>query len=822
MSDRTYRIALAGFTVGELEPVFSTSRADARMFLVQLGVCGGGYGSPNGGARVVSLGHAEFKRNVVATTKDAKDTTMDATKDATHSSKDTSGSPGTTPAVPAGDSTEVPSPSPTPKTPSAEIPTVDVNEIVPGLIPSSDDAAGGDSNDSYSEDVFVSSSPCTPNGNSPATRVGNALETLRQNSNENTSPAKTQPNDPQVACGAWEAHTGRNAGVFSTDRGINVVVVTACDLRVVFDQTWDTSGGRRAETARLNCASLRDAFTKGPLRVGSKTRTKWGTHFIAVTTSGAWAMARGKDGDDYGVGCALDAVLETLGATRATRVLSKQATRVIGQAPTGIAMLAACGPGGHERAAWAHFGNGPKDRAKVCLTLARGAERSGGAGERDGPGEDDEWFPALVRTGAGAGVELACGDWFVPWSNWGREPWGGVPAWCAESTKVERYLRLVDDPHARALFLGDAFGPSRMTSCKISSDDASAATSGSPGFSAVGPEAFDDGGFADGSDGTSSSGLKRPSRERVERGGWDGDGGDGSLSVGTGGGDLGDDDSKPTRNRVDVFGVTSALVEYATAKFVAANWCSRLDLRKKYRTMTSEELSLTLACERLVADIAAGGSAFAAAEAINAGACDFLAKRICSLVTAEGTFVGADAILRDAPDLKQRATEVRDLATAMARLLMRNGAACLAEAARRTPNLVEAVVRVFLLAWHSGLGLGQRVSVPEIEACVEVLADVNLGVVDIEMFGETRSNDAAFDGMGPGPADADETPFHTIRALKAGFARLPGPARLGSSDQFARAERGARVVSSGAGDGNFVRGRVCFLVSISQSPHSAD
>ena len=40
--DRSYRIALAGFTVGELEAVFSTSRVTCRMSVVQLRAVGGG------------------------------------------------------------------------------------------------------------------------------------------------------------------------------------------------------------------------------------------------------------------------------------------------------------------------------------------------------------------------------------------------------------------------------------------------------------------------------------------------------------------------------------------------------------------------------------------------------------------------------------------------------------------------------------------------------------------------------------------------------------------------------------------------------------
>ena len=61
-ADRSYRVALAGFTVGELEPVFGTARVECRMRLVQLRAVGGGYNTPAAGARRVALGDAERRR----------------------------------------------------------------------------------------------------------------------------------------------------------------------------------------------------------------------------------------------------------------------------------------------------------------------------------------------------------------------------------------------------------------------------------------------------------------------------------------------------------------------------------------------------------------------------------------------------------------------------------------------------------------------------------------------------------------------------------------------------------------------------------------
>ena len=681
--DRTYAVALAGFTVGELEAVFSTSRADARMALVQLAALGGGYNAHNGGARRVSLGHAEFRRATPAEREHASG----ASGSSLTATPRGAGSPA------RGSAAVIEAASP-----GASIPTVAYADVVVG---EKTDVASG-------AEVGARS----PSATSP---VDGSLVACA-NENENTTkhdqrPARCHERDrPRITPpkGAWETTT-RGVGPFGAERGVNVVVVRASDLSVAYDRTWDVSGGRRADAARAACESLRHAFVAGELRAGSSRRAKWGAHFVALTTAGAWAMAPGKDGDDFGVAAALDAALETLGASRATRLAAKAASRVPGQ-PAGVAVLAACGPGGVERRAWAEFGETPKDRARVTLTLARGAGADGDGGYGDegyGTFPDDEWFPALVRGGAGSGVALTTSDWRVPWSSWGREPWGGVKAWAAEETRVGRYLRLVKDAHARAVFLGAAFEPPRANETHARgrlADDSSGprdATSGSPGFAAVGPEPFDDGPPEDSA--RSRASRARGAEFRLERG----DGGDGAL--GTAGTDAGTDSpsSRPARsvtlgNRVEVYGVVKALVDFASSKFAAAKWPPSSRLRETYRTLTDEELELARAAEALFVDIAAGGSAFAASELVNAGASEFLARRLRSLLSPEGDLLGVDGFKGEV------AAEARTLARALARVLMRNGAACLAEAARRD-GAVEAVVRAFLASWRGTLG-ARRIS----------------------------------------------------------------------------------------------------------------
>ena len=789
---RTYRIALAGFTVGELEAVFSTSRADVIMSLVQLSAVGGGYSSGNGGARLVSLGHAEHKRIV------AKDTATCSSVTMPPSTPEITGAQGPTSSV---DSLPVPSPM---NTPGASIPTVAVNKLVPGLIPSSDDV----------DDLFPETAPSTPLGTSPANgplppqpKSGSfsGINGLNQAQN---SPPKVPPEQP---LGAWET-SNKGDRVFQSDRGVNIVVVSASDLQVVYDKTWDLSGGRRAETARAACSSFQKVFTKGELRVGSTKRKKWGAHFVCVTTSGVWCMAPGKDGDDYGVAVAIDAVLETLGTSRNTRSLSKHATHVAGQ-PAGVAILAACGPGGAERRSWAHFGSSPKDRAKVTICLAQGAGADGVECDLDDNATDDSWFPFLVRGGVGSGASVAVGDWRAPWSAWGKEPWGGVAQWAAEETRVGRYLRLVHDTHARTVFLGVSSRsiPSDKHISKRStrvigitldtSDDANGTlTSGSPGFAAVGPETFDDG-----SGDESLSNKNKTGRVERGDGSYDGSGGrmtdasnsdmDGSNAKAS---------SSSTFNRVEVFGIAKALLEYATTKFSAASWPSNSKIKAKYRTITDEELTLVFAAEQLVTDIAQGGSAFAAAELVNAGAAEFLSKRICSLLSADGDFVDASDASNNTSMNKNLITETKTLATALAQLLMRNGSACLAEATRREPACVEAVVRVFLGSWRGNLG---QHTVPEIEHCVETLADANIRVEQIEVFGKGMNCDVE---MVPSP-----TTKTSIRVVRAGFTQLPSTRSSSSLSSLSRTGggRNASVKSPDA-----VSGKVCFLDVPSPDP----
>jgi hypothetical protein len=114
---------------------------------------------------------------------------------------------------------------------------------------------------------------------------------------------------------------------------------------VVYDRTWDVSGGRRPLEAAAAAVSLRETFESGELRRGGGSRRRWGAHFVAVTTSGSWAMAPGKDGDDAGVGAALESVIERLGGGRDARAAVRAAMAVPGQ-PSGLAVLAACSRGG--------------------------------------------------------------------------------------------------------------------------------------------------------------------------------------------------------------------------------------------------------------------------------------------------------------------------------------------------------------------------------------------------------------------------------------------------------------------------------------------
>ena len=90
------------------------------------------------------------------------------------------------------------------------------------------------------------------------------------------------------AVGTWQPGVWAG-GLWGAERGVNVIVIRASDLRVVFDKTWDTSGGRRVADAKAAAASLRDTFAVGgDLGTEGPLRWRWGAHFLVLTTVGAW------------------------------------------------------------------------------------------------------------------------------------------------------------------------------------------------------------------------------------------------------------------------------------------------------------------------------------------------------------------------------------------------------------------------------------------------------------------------------------------------------------------------------------------------------
>ena len=206
--DRSYRIALAGFTVGELEAVFSTSRVTCRMSVVQLRAVGGGHATPQGGARRVVLGHADRRRAAPGKTDDAK------------RDKDRTIEPVRASSALEGDD---------PPLPPSSSPDVDV------LGPSVD-------------------------------VLGPSFDAEKEASREASREASDEPPTP----GSWEVDA-RGAGTFGADRGVNVTVIRASDLSVAHDETWDLSGGRRAADAAAAADSLRRAFADGHLRRGSRS-----------------------------------------------------------------------------------------------------------------------------------------------------------------------------------------------------------------------------------------------------------------------------------------------------------------------------------------------------------------------------------------------------------------------------------------------------------------------------------------------------------------------------------------------------------------------
>ena len=691
-ADRSYRVALAGFTVGELEPVFGTARVECRMRLVQLRAVGGGYNTPAAGARRVALGDAERRRPPAwggqVQTKAAAGKTKGERQ--TRGGGDTSSNPA------AAEST------------------------------TAEGGGGGGALEGAAEAPGAADDKS--GGGFPEEGRGRPTFTSTFTSLSSAAPPP----------GSWEVDQ-RGAGPFGGERGVNVTVVRASDLETVFDETFDVSGGRRSAEASAACAALRALF-EGPgnhdeknartsrtpkssggssgsstpssaappglMLANSPARLAWGSHFCVVTSAGAWAMAPGKDGDDRGVSAALAAVVRALGGSPAAVAVATEACagKIPGQ-PGGFALVAACGPGGDARASrvWVKAGANAKEAATVTLTLAR---------------DEREWFPALVRGGRGD----AQGDWFAPWDRWGGEPWGGIPAYAAEEARVDRHARVLND--LRAAFLGkpDAFS---------GTGEDGFARGGQSGEPASASEAlYED----DGAGGSKKSRLLSEERRGA---------------------------------RVETHGVAKALVAYATAKFSAAGWCAMGDLRRAYRTMTDEEVALTRSAEAFLTGVAKTRRAFSAAELVAAGAGEYLARRLASLVDEDGGLVEKKALGDDeaAPDddaeKKSRSAEARQLATALASLGARNGAASLAEMTRRGVAL-DAIPRALLASWRGTLG---EKPCPEIELCAEELACADVAAAEVAFY------HAPTGGEGE---RKEKRPVALASALRAGLTYLPG------------------------------------------------
>ena len=165
--------------------------------------------------------------------------------------------------------------------------------------------------------------------------------------------------------------------------------------------------------------------------------------------------------------------------------------------------------------------------------------------------------------------------------------------------------------------------------------------------------------------------------------------------------------------------------------------------------MTDEELGLIDAAETLVVESASTGRARAAAELVAAGAVEHLARRVRSLLTPEGHLAAETSTESESAGDR---TEARALSQALASLMIRNGAALLAEAARGGVA-VDAVVRAFLAGWKGNLGTRPA---PEVEACVEELANADLANAEVRIFAPVADAAAMITNDAPSADDDDD------------------------------------------------------------------
>ena len=199
--------------------------------------------------------------------------------------------------------------------------------------------------------------------------------------------------------------------------------------------------------------------------------------------------------------------------------------------------------------------------------------------------------------------------------------------------------------------------------------------------------------------------------------------------------------------RVDLHATAKTLLAYVSAKYTAARWCPGARLRDAYRTMTDEELGLIDAAESLVVESASTGRARAAAELVAAGAVEHLARRVRSLLTPRAT-----SRRRRPRSRNPRGSNRSEGALAGARVVDDSKR-------RRAPRgggaggvAVDAVVRAFLAGWKGNLGTRPA---PEVEACVEELANADLANAEVRIFAPVADAAAkAYDA--PGADDAED------------------------------------------------------------------
>ena len=297
-----------GFTVGELEAVFSTSRTECRMGLVQLRAVSGGYNTTQSGVRKSTLGDAEYRRTPPAPPPPKSSSSGSAKKASALPRPRRGGGGGGGMETTVGDENVKKSTTVSPKS----APTtrhVDVDEDGKVKVKVNDENAtdpgggggGGGLGRTPPSRSGTPASPYTPLLHQvDPTIVPRLLLLLLLLLPPPVVAARCDRGGGREGGGNWEVGE-RGAGVWAFERGVNVLAIRASDLAVVYDRTWDISGGRRPAEANAAATSLRDTFdaeANGELRRGGTKRWRWGAHFIVITTSGAWAMApsTSKDG----------------------------------------------------------------------------------------------------------------------------------------------------------------------------------------------------------------------------------------------------------------------------------------------------------------------------------------------------------------------------------------------------------------------------------------------------------------------------------------------------------------------------------------------